>query len=99
MIFLLIRNEIRSGTLETSPSLGIVVSQLKNCVEYYNREKGAYDGLLRQRKALEASLNINQRGNTIAWADVDVLNTNNFLLLSAPNRSATIRDFVRETAE
>lgn len=56
------RNEIRSGTLETSPSLGIVVSQLRNCVEYYNREKGAYDGLLRQRKALEASLNINQRG-------------------------------------
>lgn len=59
------RNEIRSGTLETSPSLGIVVSQLKNCVEYHNREKGAYDSLLRQRKALEASLNINQRGNLV----------------------------------
>lgn len=64
MIFPSIRNEIRTGSLETSPSLGIVVSQLKNCVEYYNREKGAYDGLLRQRKALEASLNINQRGTS-----------------------------------
>lgn len=64
-IFLIhFRNEMRSGTLETSPSLGIVVSQLKNCVEYYNREKCAYDALLRQRKALEGSLHINQRGNS-----------------------------------
>lgn len=61
------RNEIRSGTLETSPSLGIVVAQLKNCVEYYNREKGCYDNLLRQRKSLEASLNINQRGRFYRW--------------------------------
>lgn len=48
--------------METSPSLGIIVSQLKNCVEYYNREKCAHDALLRQRKSLEASLNINQKG-------------------------------------
>lgn len=62
IFFIHFRNEMRSGTLETSPSLGIVVSQLKNCVEYYNREKCAYDALLRQRKALEGSLHINQRG-------------------------------------
>lgn len=55
-------NEIRLGTLEASPSLGIVVAQLKNCVEYYNREKHAYDGLKRQRDALISSLHINQKG-------------------------------------
>lgn len=56
------RNEIRSGTLEASPSLGIVLSQLKNCVEYYNREKHAYDVLLRQRSSLATGVNINSEG-------------------------------------
>lgn len=56
------RNEIRSGTLEASPSLGIVLSQLKNCVEYYNREKHAYDALLRQRSSLASGVNINSEG-------------------------------------
>lgn len=55
------RNETRPGSLETSPSLGIVVSQLRNCVEYYNREKYGYDALVRQRKSLESSLHINQK--------------------------------------
>lgn len=61
-IYLCRSNEIRLGTLEASPSLGIVVSQLKNCVEYYNREKHAYDGLKRQRDSLISSLHINQKG-------------------------------------
>lgn len=39
-------------TIETSPDLNVVVSQLKNCVEFYNREKLSYDGLTRQRSAL-----------------------------------------------
>lgn len=34
------------------PSLGVVVSQLKNTVQYYNREKNAFDNLLRQRNSL-----------------------------------------------
>jgi nuclear pore complex protein Nup205 len=38
--------------LETSPSLGIVVSQLKSGVEHYNREKQIYEDLLRQRNSL-----------------------------------------------
>lgn len=38
-----------------------MVSQLRNCVEYYNREKYGYDALLRQRKSLESSLHINQK--------------------------------------
>lgn len=46
------RNGGRTGTIEATPNLGIVVSQLKNCVEYYNREKLSYDALLRQRSAL-----------------------------------------------
>lgn len=81
--FFAIRNDIRSGTLESSPSLGIVVSQLKNCVEYYNREKGAYDALLRQRKALEASLNINQKGNCNSHPKVAATNNHmtNVLIL------------------
>lgn len=49
------RNTIRSGTLEISPSIGIIVTQLKNCVEYYKREKHSYDGMLRQKNALPAS--------------------------------------------
>ena len=39
-------------TIETSPDLNIVVSQLKYCVEFYSREKTTYDGLNRQRNAL-----------------------------------------------
>ena len=41
-----------ASTIETSPDLNIVVSQLKNCVEFYSREKMSYDGLMRQRNAL-----------------------------------------------
>lgn len=59
------RNEIRSGTLETSPSIGLVVSQLRNCVEYYNREKQTYDGLLRQRNSLPTiSLDAKSKADT-----------------------------------
>jgi hypothetical protein len=36
-----------STTIETLPDLNIVVSQLKNCVEIYNREKFSYDNLPR----------------------------------------------------
>ncbi len=53
------RNETRGGgTIEASPNLGVVVSQLKNCVEYYNREKLTYDALLRQRNSLP-NINLN----------------------------------------
>lgn len=52
------RNETRGGAIETAPNLGIVISQLKNCVEYYNREKLSYDALLRQRNALP-TINVN----------------------------------------
>lgn len=40
------------ATIETSPDISVVVVQLKNCVEFYNREKLSYDGLTRQRNAL-----------------------------------------------
>lgn len=50
--------------IETSPSLSVVVSQLKNCVEFYNREKVAYDGMIRQRNALPGiSLDVNVMQN------------------------------------
>lgn len=55
VIFLIIvhfRNDIHSGTLEVSPSIGLVVSQLKYTVEYFNREKHAQDSLLLQRNSL-----------------------------------------------
>jgi nuclear pore complex protein Nup205 len=45
-------DNLSSGALETSPSLGIVVSQLKGNVEHYNREKQTYEDLLRQRNSL-----------------------------------------------
>lgn len=41
-----------ASTIETSPDLNVVVSQLKNCVEFYSREKLSYDSLMRQRNAL-----------------------------------------------
>lgn len=45
-------NSRDASTIETSPDLNVVVSQLKNCVEFYSREKLSYDGLMRQRNAL-----------------------------------------------
>jgi nuclear pore complex protein Nup205 len=46
--------------IETSPSINVVVSQLKNCVEFFNREKKTYDSMIRQRNALPAiSLDVN----------------------------------------
>lgn len=41
-----------ASTIETSPDLKVVVSQLKHCVEFFTREKLSYDGLMRQRNAL-----------------------------------------------
>lgn len=80
------------------------MSQLKNCVEYYNREKRAYDGLLRQRKALEASLNINQRGNSTAYQNAIQISysfsyKNLTCLFLDLNRSTTIRNIVGEIVE
>lgn len=60
--FFVFRNDIRSGPLEVSPSIGLVISQLKNTVEYYNREKHAYDGLLLQRNSLP-SLSLDSKSN------------------------------------
>ena len=56
------RNGGRAGTIEATPNLGIVVSQLKNCVEYYNREKLSHDALLRQRSALP-SISLDANGS------------------------------------
>lgn len=39
-------------TLKSTPSLGLIVSQLKNCVEHQNREKKNYEELLRQKNSL-----------------------------------------------
>uniref|UniRef100_A0A336MB53 CSON014651 protein n=1 Tax=Culicoides sonorensis TaxID=179676 RepID=A0A336MB53_CULSO len=36
----------------SSPSLGVVVSQLRYCVDYYNKEKSIYDGLVRQKSSI-----------------------------------------------
>lgn len=58
------RNDIHSGTLEVSPSISMVVSQLKNTVEYFNREKHAHDGLLLQRNSLP-SLSLDAKSNLI----------------------------------
>ncbi|XP_065083337.1 nuclear pore complex protein Nup205 [Ochlerotatus camptorhynchus] len=44
--------QVTGAALETSHSLNIVVVQLKNSVEYYNREKLAYESMVRQRNSL-----------------------------------------------
>lgn len=38
--------------IETSPNISVVVSQLKNCVDFHNREKVSYDSMMRQRNTL-----------------------------------------------
>lgn len=54
-----------SGSLvnlqSSSPSLGLVVSQLKYCVDYYNKEKSVFDGLVRQKGSVS---NLNLDPNT-----------------------------------
>lgn len=50
-----INSEIMLGhdsSAASSPDLDIVVSQLRNCVDFYNREKLTYDTLLRQKNNL-----------------------------------------------
>ena len=46
------RGESRSGTLETSYSLNIIVLQLKNTVEHFHKEKLEYERMLRQKNSL-----------------------------------------------
>ncbi|XP_019530030.3 nuclear pore complex protein Nup205 [Aedes albopictus] len=46
------RQQVTGAALETSHSLNIVVIQLKNSVEYFNREKLSYESLVRQRNSL-----------------------------------------------
>lgn len=41
-----------AGTLDVVPSIGLVVAQLRNTVEYWTKEKHAHDGLLLQRGSL-----------------------------------------------
>lgn len=53
--------QVTGAALETSHSLNIVVLQLKNSVEYYNREKLAYESLVRQRNSLP-SLSLDANG-------------------------------------
>lgn len=40
------------GTLDVSPSIGLVVAQLKSTVEYWTRERHAHDGMVLQRSSL-----------------------------------------------
>lgn len=50
-----VNSEIMAGqdtSATSSPDLGIVVSQLKNCVEFYNQEKLVYETLMRQKNSL-----------------------------------------------
>lgn len=49
-----VSNDSLSGSESSvsSPELSIVVAQLKNCVEFYQREKQTYDSLQRQRNNL-----------------------------------------------
>uniref|UniRef100_T1H1L1 Uncharacterized protein n=1 Tax=Megaselia scalaris TaxID=36166 RepID=T1H1L1_MEGSC len=46
------RTERAGGVIEMSPSLGVVVNQLKNTVDYHNKQKSNYDHLLRKKQAL-----------------------------------------------
>lgn len=49
-----------SATNSSSPDLSVIVTQLKYCVEFYNREKLTYDTLLRQKNNLPTiSLDVN----------------------------------------
>lgn len=38
-----------TASIQSAPALGVVVSQLRNCVDYYNREKTSLDNLKRQK--------------------------------------------------
>ncbi|XP_055390089.1 nuclear pore complex protein Nup205 [Condylostylus longicornis] len=63
------RNDYRGNTLEITPSLGIVVNQLKYSVEYYNREKLIYDKLVRQKAGLPSitlDLSVQAQSNELA---------------------------------
>lgn len=46
------RTELSGGSIDTSPSLGLIVSQLKNTVEYHNKQKSNYDYLLRKKTTM-----------------------------------------------
>ncbi|GAB0093387.1 Nuclear pore complex protein Nup205 [Sergentomyia squamirostris] len=42
----------RNNTLEVSPNLGIIITQLKCIVQHYRRENGAYKNLLQQMNSM-----------------------------------------------
>lgn len=46
------QNERAGGFIEIAPSLGVVVSQLKNTVDYHNKQKSNYDNLLRKKTTM-----------------------------------------------
>ena len=46
------RTERGGGSIEMSPSLGVSVNQLRNTVEYHNKQKSEYDHLVRKRSVL-----------------------------------------------
>lgn len=38
-----------TSSIQSAPTLGVIVSQLRNCVEYFNREKVVLESLRRQK--------------------------------------------------
>jgi nuclear pore complex protein Nup205 len=59
----------QDSSATSSPDLGIVVSQLKNCVEYYNKEKQVYETFMRQKNSLPTitlDVNVTQQHQILA---------------------------------
>lgn len=48
------------GGLKTSPNLGLVVAQLKSCVQFISNEKLIYDDLMRNRNQNQNTSNIDE---------------------------------------
>lgn len=46
------RTEQSGGCIDMSPSLSIIVNQLKNTVDYHNKQKSNHDHLLRKKTAM-----------------------------------------------
>ncbi|KAL5274824.1 NUP205 family protein [Megaselia abdita] len=58
------RTDRAGGSIEMYPSLGLVVSLLKNTVEYHNKQKLNYDHLLRKKTTMSNnSLDLTVRNN------------------------------------
>lgn len=49
------RTELAGGYIDMCPSIGIIVNQLRNTVEYHNKQRSNFDYLLRKKTAMSTN--------------------------------------------